>query len=77
MAIRYKAGILDALKAKGYSAYRIRKERIFGEQTLQTVRSRGIVPNKTLERLCEILDCGVGDIIEYIPDDRIEKQEHE
>ncbi len=70
MAIRYKAGILDALKAKGYSAYRIRKERVFGEQTIQRIRSRGAVPNKTLEKLCAILECQVGDIIEYITDEK-------
>lgn len=76
MAIRYKAGILDALKAKGYTAYRIRKERIFGEQTLQDIRSREAIQNKTLDRLCNILDCGIGDIIEYVPDDNITKSQH-
>ena len=76
MAIRYKAGILDALRAKGYTAYRIRKEKIFGERTLQDIRSRGAIPSKTLDRLCKILDCGIGDVIEYVPDDNLTKPPH-
>ena len=27
---------------------------------------------KTLDRLCEALDCGVGDILEYVPGERQE-----
>lgn len=76
MAIRYKVGIMDALKAKGYSAYRIRKEKLLGEQTIQDIRSRGAIQNKTLERLCQVLGCGVGDIIEYVPDDNLTKPPH-
>ena len=70
MSIRYKPGLIDALKAKGYSAYRIRKERIFGEQTLQSIRSCGEVPYKTLDKLCDILGCGIGDVIEHVQDEK-------
>ena len=32
MAFRYKIDIIQALKEQGYSSYRIRKEKIFGEK---------------------------------------------
>lgn len=68
MAIRYKKNILPALKEKGYTSTRLRKEKIFGEKTMQEFRSQGAIPYKTLNKLCELLDCEVGDIIEYVPD---------
>lgn len=69
MAIRYKSDILGRLKACGYSAKRLRDEKIFGEKTMQDFRKRAEIPYKTLNRLCELLGCDVGEIIEYTKDD--------
>ena len=69
MPFRYKIDILAALKEKGYSTYRIRKERIFAEATLQLFRQGVIASQSTLEKLCELLDCQPGDILEYRPDE--------
>ena len=40
MPIRYKVNILDELKARGYSTYRLRKDKVFGERTIQQLRDR-------------------------------------
>ena len=66
--IRYKAGILQALKEKGYTSARLRKERIFGEATIQDFRTQRTIPNVTLNRLCTMLNCQIQDVIEFIPD---------
>lgn len=69
MAIRYKGNILSRLKECGYSTARLRKEKLFGEGTIQKFRTNtdeGAF--KTLNTLCQLLGCQVGDIIEYIPD---------
>lgn len=68
MAIRYKGDILGRLKEKGYSTAALRKEKIFGEKTMQDFRTNAEIPYKTLNKLCSLLGCGVADIIEYIPD---------
>ena len=39
MSIRYKIDVMDALKSKGYSTYRLRKDKIFGEKTMQDFRT--------------------------------------
>ena len=65
MPFKYKIDILEALKAAGYSTYRIRKEKIFAEGTLQNFRDGVIVAQGTLEKLCELLDCQPGDILLY------------
>ena len=68
MAIRYKEGLLGRLKEKGYTTYRLKKESLFGERTIQEIRSQGEIPYKTLNTLCRLLGCEIGDIIEYTPD---------
>ena len=66
--IRYKFDILEALKSKGYSSYRIRQEKIFGQKTLQDFRNGTVVLSADcLEKLCSLLDCQIGDILEYTP----------
>lgn len=69
MAIRYKIDVLSALKDRGFSSYRMRKEKIFGEATLTQFRNGVVAYGNSLEKLCELLDCQPGDILEYIPDD--------
>ena len=65
MPITYKINILEALKAKGYNTNRIRKEKLFGESTLQQFRENKLVSWKNIERVCHLLDCQPGDILEY------------
>lgn len=67
MAIKYKIDILAALKEAGYSTYRIRKEKIFGESTMQDFRNnQAVMSADCIEKLCKLLNCQVGDILEYI-----------
>lgn len=70
--IRYKQNILELLKMNGYSTYKIRKEKIFSEAQLQYFRNGTIVREETLNKLCCLLNCQPGDILEYIPDDLME-----
>ena len=68
MSIRYKGDILGRLKEKGYSSARLRKEKIFGERTVQAFRTNGVIPYKSIDRLCSMLNCQPGDILEYVSD---------
>ena len=61
---------LELLKAKGYTSYKIRQEKIMGQATLQKIRSgNGILDTRTLERLCKLLDCQPGDLMEYVEEE--------
>lgn len=72
MPIQYKVDVLAALKDKGFTTYRIRKEKLLSESTVQKLRSRNPVAWENLETLCELLHCQPGDIVEYVPDQTIE-----
>jgi len=67
--ISYSLDVLAALKEKGYSSYRIRKEKLFGEAQLQKLRSNELVSKETLNTLCKLLNVQPGEILKYIPDD--------
>ena len=69
MAIRLKIDVLEALKAAGYSAYKIRKEKIMGESVLQKFRDGKLPSMNELETVCELLQLQPGDILEYVKED--------
>lgn len=70
MPLRWKIDITEALKDKGFSSYRIRKEKLFGQKTLQDFRDGTVVLSyDLLEKLCDLLDCQPGDLLEYVKDD--------
>ena len=64
MKLCYKIDVLSALSAVGYSSYRLRKEKIFGEAVIQKFRRSEGVGWETLETLCNLLSCQPADIIE-------------
>lgn len=69
MPIRYKVDILAALKENGYSSYKLRQLKMFGERNIQKIREGEIVNADNLSKICELLQCQVGDILEYVPAD--------
>jgi putative transcriptional regulator len=64
--IVYKVDVLEMLKNAGYSSYRLRKEKIIGESMMQKIRSGELMSWETLSRVCDLLNCQPGDILEFI-----------
>ena len=68
--IRYKIDILQSLKDKGYNTNYIRKNKLLAEATLQKIRNCDTsLTLKNINIICQLLNCQISDIIEYIPDD--------
>ena len=68
MALKYKVDVLEELKRAGYSTYKLRSEKIMGERQLQQIRIGEVVSLACLNKLCQLLNCQPGDIIEYVSD---------
>ena len=68
MALQYRIDVMKALKKKGITSYTIRKKKLLSETTLQKFRKGIGVSWGNVERLCKLLQCQPGDILEYIPD---------
>jgi putative transcriptional regulator len=59
--------LFSLMKERGLTTYRIRKEKIIPEGTLQNLRNNSPVSTETIEKLCDALQCQPGDIMEYVP----------
>lgn len=60
--------LLLKMEEKGLSTYKIRKEKIISESTLQNIREGKRITTDAVASLCEALDCQPGDILKYIPE---------
>lgn len=69
MPLYYKIDVLTSLKEKGYNTSRLRKEKLLAEGVIQSLRDKNPISWANIARVCELLDCQPGDIIEYVPDE--------
>lgn len=66
----YRIDILDALKRKGYTTTRIRREKLFGESTLTKFRKQDTdITLKTIDILLSVLGCEFEDVFEFYPEE--------
>ena len=56
------------MKERNVSTYKLREECGIDSKTVRRLKANENIETKTLNRLCEVLDCKIEDIIEYIPD---------
>ena len=67
--IKYKINIINALKSKGYTTYKIKIDNIFSQSTLEKFNNNNTnITLDTINRICQLLDCKIEDVIEFIPD---------
>ena len=72
MPLQYKINVLESLKQAGYNTNRLRKEKLLSESTIQKFRENKPVSWENLEKLCALLNCRIGDIVEYEEDKKTE-----
>ena len=68
MPVKYKIDVLASLKNAGYSTYKLRREKLLGESVIQQLRDGALVSWPNMGRLCHLLNCQPGDILEYEDD---------
>lgn len=64
--IIYKMDVLQALKDAGFTSYRMRKDKLIGERTMQQIRNKELVSWATVDTICSLLNCQPGDIVEHV-----------
>lgn len=65
----------ETMKQKEMSQYRLIKYYGFSAGQIGRLKKNMYVSTHTLEVLCSILDCNVGDIVEYRPDPMMDAAE--
>lgn len=73
MPIQYKLDVLTALKSAGFTTYRIRKDKLLSEATLQSLREGNGISWESISTICALLNCQPGDIMEYVPEEEADK----
>ena len=68
MPLVYRIDVLQALKDKGYTTYKLRHDKLLSESTIQKLRNNKGVAWENIETLCELLDCQPADLIAYVND---------
>ena len=69
MPMRYKFDVLAALKEKGYTTYKLRKEGLLGEGSIQALRKNAPISWASIACICELLECQPGDILEVVSEE--------
>ena len=68
MPIKYDK-LLALLDKKGITSYTVKKDNLIGQATFKKIKDGGDIDTRTISKLCAILDCQPGDIMEYVPED--------
>ena len=68
MPLRFKLDITKALKSAGYTTYTLQKQGLLSSSTLQKLLKGEPLSWANLDKLCALLDCQPGDLLEYVPD---------
>ena len=68
MSIKYKIDILAALKEAGYNTTKLRKDKLLSEGVIQALREEKYISLQNVSKICELLDCQPGDLMEYVRD---------
>lgn len=69
MPIKYKIDVIAELKAAGYNTNTIRKQKLLSEGTLQSLRQGKYISMDTVSKICKLLNCQPGDIMEYVEEE--------
>ena len=64
------AKLWDLMQKKGISQYALIKTYNISPGQITRLKRNESVSTHTIENFCRILGCDVGDIMQYIPDDR-------
>ncbi len=54
------------MKEKGITSYTIRRDKIIGQATYKKIVDGGDIDTRTIAKLCQLLECQPGDILEYV-----------
>ena len=66
MPIKYDK-LLNLLAEKGLTSYTMKKNNVIGQATFKKIKEGGDIDTRTIAKLCALLGCQPGDIMEYVP----------
>ena len=68
-------GFWKVLKERGISQYKLIMQHGVSTSQLNHIRKGGHITTATINKLCKLLECEIGDIVAYIPDSDEDKRD--
>ena len=69
MAVSYKK-LFHMMIEKDMSNAQLIEQAGFSANIMTRLKRGGYLPLESIERICSVMDCGVDDILEFIPNDQ-------
>lgn len=60
----------NLIKEKGITQYSLITNHGIGKEQIHRLKHNKNLNMKTIDKLCNVLDCSITDIMEYIPDEK-------
>lgn len=64
MPIKYNK-LIALMKEAEITSYTVKRDKIIGQATYKKIMEGGDIDTRTIAKLCEVLNCQPGDILEY------------
>lgn len=68
MPIKYDK-LIALMRERGITSYTLKRDNIIGQATYKKIMEGGDIDTRTIAKLCKLLECQPGDILEYVPDE--------
>ncbi len=68
MPIKYDK-LIALMQEKGVTSYTLKRDKVIGQGTYKKIIEGGEIDTRTIAKLCKLLNCQPGDILEYVPDE--------
>lgn len=67
MPIKYDK-LISLMQKAGITSYTLKRDKIIGQATYKKIMEGGDIDTRTIAKLCKLLNCQPGDILEYAED---------
>ena len=68
MPIKYEK-LIKKMKEACITSYTIKRDKIIGQATYKKIMEGGDIDTRTIAKLCKLLNCQPGDIMEYVEEE--------
>lgn len=65
--------MIERMNDRGITSYTVKRDNIIGQATFRKIKEGGDIDTRTIAKMCEVLDCQPGDLLEYVPESKQEK----
>ena len=62
--------LINLMQKRGITSYTMKKDNIIGQATFKKIKEGGDIDTRTIAKLCALLGCQPGDILEYVADEQ-------